>query len=143
MPPPDPVKISHKDVRQRLPHRCHVSWSPLPGRWISYCPFSSLITMLNNNGLNFVTCERILRIEFSHRRNSLQSFKKRRGYLLQEATDDSDPVDSPKRERLGRLLTFSLTRTERDETVLTKTQQTYVYTFIHRDHCSTLARTSV
>ena len=33
--PPGPVKTSHKkDGRQRRPHRFHVSWPPLPGRWI-------------------------------------------------------------------------------------------------------------
>ena len=33
--PPSPVQTSHKkDGRQRWPHRFHVSWPPLPGRWI-------------------------------------------------------------------------------------------------------------
>ena len=37
MAPPGPVKISHKkDGRQRRSHRFHVSWPPLPGRWIRY-----------------------------------------------------------------------------------------------------------
>ena len=36
--PPGPVKISHKkDCCQRRPHRFHVSWPPLPDRWILCC----------------------------------------------------------------------------------------------------------
>ena len=40
-PPPSPVQTSHKkDGRQRWPHRFHVSWPPLPGRWIRCCQTS-------------------------------------------------------------------------------------------------------
>ena len=46
--PPGSVKISHKkDDHRRRPHRFHVSWSPLPGRWICYC-------LKNQNFLDFI-----------------------------------------------------------------------------------------
>ena len=48
MPPPGPVKISHKkDGHWRRPHRFHVSRPPpLPGCWIRYWPIRSLLKVM-------------------------------------------------------------------------------------------------